>query len=312
MAPSASPQPSSSPTTGAPSVTPSDEPSYSPTPYPSPIPSGEPSSAPSLPLQREVVQARMALFPFPDGETLGRADRVDWSAVTEGQIRSSMLNSEIDPPVDLESVRTSIEIQVPPGGRTAITSGNSSQRLLQAEEDAATLQQDALLIVFDVYIDFRSVSNEQDVDSWVFSAFDTSLDRAEYVMDLQQKSSTFNPVEDVETTVEGYVPPPTQAPSSGGGNANVAVVVGGTIGGVALITLIVLLVMRKRNGKKAVVASEQERQSQTSPSTNPANVKVSTEILVEPQDDVSTLGDPMFGAGGMMMNNLEKDEVTAR
>ena len=254
----------------------------------------------------------MALFPFPDGETLGRADRVDWSAVTESQIRGSILNSEIDPPVDLESVRTSIEIQVPPGGRTAVSSGNSSQRLLQEEEAAATLQQDALLIVFDVYIDFRSVSNEQDVDSWVFSAFDTSLDRAEYVMDLQQKSPTFNPVEDVETTVEGYVPPPTEAPSSGGGNTNVAVVVGGTIGGVALSTLIILLVMRRRNGKKAVVASEFERQSQTSPSTNPQNVKVSTEILVEPQDDVSTLGDPMFGAGGMMMNNLEKDEVTAR
>ena len=226
MAPSVSPQPSSSPTTAAPSATPSDEPSYSPTPYPSPVPSGEPSSAPSLPLQREVVQARMALFPFPDGQTLGRADRVDWSAVTESQIRSSILNSDIDPPVDLESLRTSIEIQVPPGGSTAITSSNSSQRLLQAEEDVATLQPDALLIVFDVYIDFRSVSNEQDVDSWVFSAFDTSLDRAEYVRDLQQKSPTFNPVEDVETAVEGYVPPPTQAPSSGGGNANVAVIVG--------------------------------------------------------------------------------------
>ena len=255
----------------------------------------------------------MALFPFPDGETLNRPDSVDWSSVTEGQIRKSILSSEIDPPVDLESVRTTIEIQVPPGDRTAVTSGNSSERVLQTEEeDAATLQPDALLIVFDVYLDFRSVSNEQDVDSWVFSAFDTSLDRAEYVMDLQQKSSTFNPVEDVETTVEGYVPPPTDAPISGDDNTGVAVIVGGTIGGVALATLVVLLVLRKRNGKKAVVASENERQSHTSPSTNPQNVKVSTEILVEPQDDVSTLGDPMFGAGGMMMNNLEKDEVTAR
>jgi hypothetical protein len=37
-----------------------------------------------------------------------------------------------------------------------------------------------------------------------------------------------------------------------------------------------------------------------------------SEILVEPQDDVSTLGDPMFHPGGMLMGGLEKDEVTAR
>lgn len=32
---------------------------------------------------------------------------------------------------------------------------------------------------------------------------------------------------------------------------------------------------------------------------------------MEPQDDVSTLGDPMFLTGGMLMGGLEKDEVTA-
>jgi hypothetical protein len=36
-----------------------------------------------------------------------------------------------------------------------------------------------------------------------------------------------------------------------------------------------------------------------------------SEILVEPQDDISTLGDPMFAPGGMLMGGLEKDEVTA-
>jgi C-terminal processing protease CtpA/Prc len=36
-----------------------------------------------------------------------------------------------------------------------------------------------------------------------------------------------------------------------------------------------------------------------------------SEILVEPQDDVSTLGDPMFAPGGMLIGGLEKDEITA-
>lgn len=33
---------------------------------------------------------------------------------------------------------------------------------------------------------------------------------------------------------------------------------------------------------------------------------------MEPQDDVSTLGDPMFAPGGMLIGNLAKDELTAR
>ena len=32
---------------------------------------------------------------------------------------------------------------------------------------------------------------------------------------------------------------------------------------------------------------------------------------MEPQDDISTLGDPMFAPGGMLIGGLEKDEVTA-
>lgn len=36
-----------------------------------------------------------------------------------------------------------------------------------------------------------------------------------------------------------------------------------------------------------------------------------SEIVVEHQDDVSTLGDPMFGAGGMLIPGLEKDETVA-
>ena len=36
-----------------------------------------------------------------------------------------------------------------------------------------------------------------------------------------------------------------------------------------------------------------------------------SEIVVDHQDDVSTLGDPMWGAGGMLLPELEKDETIA-
>jgi hypothetical protein len=138
------------------------------------------------------------------------------------------------------------------------------------------------------------------------------MDRASYVMSLQSQSSTFDPVQDVNCKVEGYVPPPTPAPSDGGGSVNIAVIVGASVGGAALVILIVLVVMRQRTGNIGVSGTQNNaRESQNETSTE-QNYKVSTEILVEPQDDISTLGDPMFGQGGMMMHGLDKDEVTAR
>lgn len=249
---------------------------------------------------------------------MGR-DRIDWEAITESQITKSIRAMVLDPTVNLVDVRASIEIQIPAGSRTTISSqGRSEIDAFEANRrslqfgDEEQFPENALVVVFDVFLNFKSESKEQNVDSWVFLSFDESLDRAEYVRNLQQRSTTFLPVEDVKVDVAGYVPPPTSAPGSGGSDANVAVIVGASVGSVALAILVVLLAVRRRSGRKASVgASQTGPTSQQTPSTQ-QNVKVSTEILVEPQDDVSTLGDPMFGAGGMMMNGMEKDEVTAR
>jgi hypothetical protein len=261
----------------------------------------------------------MAIFPFEDGERLVGRDRADWESITENQIANSIRATPMDPAVSLIEVRVSIELQVPAGSRTSsspqdqseIAAFESNRRYLQLQ-DEGSVPDNALIIVFDVFLDFKSESKDQDVDSWVFLSFDESLDRAEYVRNLQQRSPTFLSVEDVDVIVAGYVPSPTSAPGSRGGNPNVAVVVGASIGSFALTIIIVLLALRRRSGKKqSVGASQTGPNSQLSPSSA-QNVKVSTEILVEPQDDVSTLGDPMFGAGGMMMNGMDKDEYTAR
>ena len=89
-------------------------------------------------------------------------------------------------------------------------------------------------------------------------------------------------------------------------------IVGASVGGAALLVLVALLFLSRRRSKGSLKPIETE-ESKGSPTTAQQNVKLSTEILVEPQDDVSTLGDPMFGQGGMMMAvALDKDEVTAR
>ncbi|KAG7366567.1 filamentous hemagglutinin family outer membrane protein [Nitzschia inconspicua] len=278
-------------------------------------PSYTPTSPPTLPLQREVVRTQMAMFPFSDGEILTGRDRIDWEAITENQIARSIQAMVHDPSINLVDVRASIEFQIASGSESTSMSQSRSEinaffpkrRSLQLV-DETKFRENALIIVFDVFLDFKSESNEQPVASWVFLSFDESLDRAEYVRSLQQRSSTFMPIEDVEVNVAGYIPPPT---STSGGNVNTAVIVGASVGSIALVVLVVLLTLRRRNGrKKSVGASQTGPDSYQTPSTQ-HDVKVSTEILVEPQDDVSTLGDPMFGAGGMVMNGMEKDEVTA-
>jgi len=307
MSPTVSPEPTDALPSSAPSIFPSSNPTAPPSISPSGLPSSEPSSAPSLPLQNELVQSQMAMFPMAQGQRLTGRDAIVWEAITDQTIRNSILSTELDPPLFDLVVGVNIERQIPSGSKQSIKEDeNSNRRFLQAGE----APDDALIIVFDVVLSYRSESKDQDVDQLVFSAFDTSLDRADYVMKLQQQSNTYAPVEDVEVKVEGYVPPPTLPPSSGG-DVNIAVIVGASVGGAALIILIALLLMRRRSGKHTVVASDNGRETEVSPTTVGQNVKVSTEILVEPQDDVSTLGDPMFGQGGMMMNGMDKDEVTA-
>ena len=104
------------------------------------------------------------------------------------------------------------------------------------------------------------------------------------------------------------LPPPTQAPEPEPSEkkVDIAVIVGASVGGVASIILIILVFLRRRSGK---IIEEEEGIAETK--APPSTSKNIAEILVEPQDDVSTLGDPMFGHGGMMMGSMDKDEMTA-
>jgi hypothetical protein len=183
----------------------------------------------------------------------------------------------------------------------------TTRRFLQ-EANSETLV-DCLVIEFILFIDYRSNVDDIDFDQLVWSAFSTPERHDEYILDLQERSGFFDPVKDLELVVEGFVPSPTQAPRpEPDEGVGIAVIAGASVGGVALIVLIALLVLRCRSGRS--VEEKGVTETQATPST-PKNLKVSTEILVEPQDDISTLGDPMFGQGGMMMGGIERDEMTA-
>jgi len=166
-----------------------------------------------------------------------------------------------------------------------------------------------LVIQFILDVEYQT-ANAFDVNQLVWSAFDTPEEQAEYILDLQDESDVFDPIREINVEVQGFVPSPTQAPRpEPGSNIDIAVIAGASVGSVAFVILMILLFLRRRSGK----SEDEEKggtESQITPSTT-KNIKVSTEILVEPQDDVSTLGDPMFGQGGMIMGGIERDEMTA-
>ncbi|MGK3736765.1 MAG: hypothetical protein ACI8RD_000698 [Bacillariaceae sp.] len=240
----------------------------------------------------------MGLYPFPDG-TLNGEDAIVWKNVTEAQI-TEYIRSEADPSIEVVALTVNIVEQL-------------------KEKNQRSLQQlgggDSLLVFFNVSMAYRSKSDDYDADELVWSAFASPVDRAEYNIKLKEQSRTFDPVQLVQVVVQGYDAPPTQAPKPAKekkDETEIAVIVGASIGGAALIILIILLFLRRRSGKTVSEKHEEEfDDTGASPSTNNRNIKVSTEILVEPQDDVSTLGDPMWGQGGMIMGGMDKDEVTA-
>ena len=292
--------------TRKPTLRPTHLPTTEPTPRPSPVPtisnepSPAPSGAPSLPLQTNDVSGVMDLSPL--ATELQRRDSLGWETVTENFIMRFLLSPEAglslkDTEIRADIVKQSILVQEGTG---------TTRRFLQ--DNSVESKKESLVIQYNLIIDYRSTSYDYDINELVWSAFDTPEKQAKYIKDLQDRSGVFDPVTEVEVEVDGYSPPRTPVPKPPDEGVDLAVIIGSSVGGVAFIMLIVLLCLRSRTGES--VDEKAIAETQATPSTA-KNIKVSTEILVEPQDDVSTLGDPMFGQGGMIMGGIERDEMTA-
>jgi hypothetical protein len=291
-----------------------------------------------MPLQTDRVPIQMGLKPFPEGEELDTGEIFSFETVTEDFLELHITDTTVDPPILDLSVRVSLLDQVPPGAvipqspaqqernDNDSSTGKKYRQLLRSlqeentnnseseADDNITTPSDTLYVLFTATLRYRSESRDHDIAALVGSAWATEMEKQNYVRELQDASAAFDPVQDVDVRVQGYDPPaPTQAPTPDDGDkANIAVIVGASVGGAALLVLAGLLFFSRRRSKGSLKPLETE-ESKGSPTTAKQNVKLSTEILVEPQDDVSTLGDPMFGQGGMMMAAaLDKDEVTAR
>jgi len=223
---------------------------------------------------------------------------IAWEEATSAHITQTIRDLETETPVIDLTVKANIEEQYvltntnPAGGMT---------RFLQAT-NTQTLQ-----VEFFVDIKYRSASGDVDPASWIREAFNSEEERAAYIMRLKGNDDAFDSLESVYLLVEGI--PPIEEPPEGsddGGNNNVIIIAAAVGGGAVIMILLGLLLWNNRRAREGDSCKDDPP---TSANTD-VRTGVSTEIVVELQDDVSTLGDPVLG-GMVMHGSGDKDEQTA-
>jgi hypothetical protein len=237
--------------------------------------------------------AFMTMAPYLYTTELEGTQAIVWERATREHITAQIRAMDVEPELFGLTVDADIRTQVPP------TTANV--RMLQNTRFA----NNSLIIEFNIALSYRSIGKEHDLDELVFSAWDAPDEKESYVNRLKSKSSYFRDIEEVNVEVEGFIPktPDPEDPDDGG--LGIAVIGGGAGGGALLVLLCGFLYIRNKNNK------EEQAHYDRSKATKAAEQRIAAEINVEGQDDVSTLGDPMFNPGGMLMGSLEKDEGTA-
>jgi len=178
---------------------------------------------------------------------------------------------------------------------------NGSRRFLQFAS--------ALRVEFETLVKFQSTKmyDDSDIDILAAEAFSSPEDREQYIKDLQRED-TVNAFEDlVEIAVEiggiQITDAPTPAPAE---ESEFPIVVVAASAGGAAVLLIGCFLYFTRCRDRQPDKTFQRTDAPAGPD------RVSSNIFVEPQDEVSTLGDPMYApTGGMLMAGLEKDETVS-
>jgi hypothetical protein len=192
----------------------------------------------------------------------------------------------------------------------------STNRNLQQNSSSSSL--DSLEVLMDVQVDYRSTNTDYSASIWVADAFNSASKRASYVAKLvATKDPTFANLETLTSVlVDGSAPienPDTPSPSNSNGTT-IGIIVGSVVGGILLLALAVVGVKRMGGRDKGGAASQGHYPTTATTGSPPLvledDPKFTTEIVVERQDDISTIGDP-FVYGGMMMTEEQRDERTA-
>jgi len=147
-----------------------------------------------------------------------------------------------------------------------------------------------------------------DAANWIVDAFSTDDDRALYLETLKNTGDpAFSDVEDLSIFVDGKLILDEEL--AGSKDDSMIWIIIGAVGGFVLLLLLIVYLYCRRKGKGKL---EDGKEATTAVSNTDAQHGFAAEIMVDRhQDDVSTLGDPVFGHGAMLLTGGERDERTA-
>jgi hypothetical protein len=183
---------------------------------------------------------------------------IAWESVTANHIRKHILRGEIEPELLTLHVGTNIVGQTLPNDNAAQSSG---RRYLQ--ESGSSLN--GLIVQFDVAVTYRSVGTDHDMSSLVFGAWDTDIDREDYIRTLLDQTNGLGQITDVAVEVKGFVPPEPKK----GNKVNLAVIIGAAVGGAAFIFLVAFYLLRRESSDKEEEQRSHHRETTTKSMTTP-------------------------------------------
>ena len=259
--------------------------------------------------------------------TMDAGARIDWERSTPSHIQRIMEKLSVEEPLLQLNVITDISSQIlviPSDARGNANQRGRSRDLQQAGDDAGGDDTPAGPALFPLQVDFltrvtfRSTSSDHDIVAMIGEAFNSDEERGQYISRLKQLNGSFDNLVAVQIEVDGKIPeeqPSSVVRDDDGGGSSTTFIVAIAAAGAAVAVLALGLLVWKRMGTNGndyhsnAMGQYGGQEATTMVSSDPSGkVGYSAEIMVERQDDVSTLGDPVFG---MMTTVAEKDEATA-
>jgi hypothetical protein len=262
-------------------------------------PARSPTMAPTLDLQDYLISVIMYL---EYAQILGSSSEITFQRVTGDFIEAEFFALDALEWTDV-SVGTNVKSQRELAELPA-TAGSRRTRSLQAPVSV-------LEITFDTQVSFRSELFNLDIAAFIGGAFNTEEDRVTYIKDLQSSGDrAFSYVSSVKIVINGEEQDVIDAaplPSSGGlSSFTLYIIIGAAGGGLVIAILATLFYLRHKGKRKPVTVAS------TNNSGGHMGERVGADIVMDNQDDISTLGDPMYAPGGMMMGaGLDRDETVS-
>jgi hypothetical protein len=281
-----------------------------------------PTLAPTFGDQLTFVDAVMVLE-FTSS-VFDQASEIEWESATAAHILDSIaLQFRSDPNEAVTDLRATVNIvqqQLLRASSSSSTTNNRynlrHNRMLQSGAATRPLQ-------IDYTVRFSFVSDQTDIDTvqWVRNAFNSEADNVAFIQRLLSSDVTaFQSIESISVLVEGENPLPEDPNGNdndggGGSSSNIGIIAGAAAGGAFLLGIIGWVLLRRNsdtnNENDPKMKEGQQDTDAVSASVDP-RMGFQAEIIVDNRaDDVSTLGDPVFGPGGMGFLGLDRDEPTA-